>query len=208
MTMAMEAPAETLGPTIDVSELKTHAFGRRSTLFWAFVLVTCIEGAAFAMLLVSYLYVRGNFYWWPPDARLRVLPGACEVVVLLASGAAMWKCRNAAVAELLAPARRWMTIATALGVVAAGVRAWEISALTFPWGSSAYASVVWSTMGLHSIDGFAGLFENILFTVLLFKGPVEDKHFEDLEANAYLWFALIGLWLPFAGLFYLDGVIR
>ncbi len=208
MTTAPMTFDASAGPTIDVSELKTHAFGRRSTLFWAFVLVTLIEGTAFALMLMSYLYVRGNFLWWPPEGQMRILPGACEVLALVASGAAIWKCRNAAIAETMRPARTWLVVATLLGFVAAGIRVWELVALPYPYDANAYASVVWTTMGLHSLDGAAGLFENVLFSVLLFKGPLEDKHFEDLEANAYLWLALVGLWLPFAGLFYLDGVVR
>jgi cytochrome c oxidase subunit III len=196
------------GATIDVSHLPSHVFGRRSALFWAFVLVTLIEGTAFALMLTSYLFVRGNFLWWPPEARMRVLPGIVEVVILLASGFAAWKTRNATRAEEIAPTRRWMTITAALSLLAVAGRAWEIHALTFPWDANAYASVVWGTYGLHTIDLAAGVFENLLVAVLLWKGPLEDKHFEDIEANAYLWLALVGLWLPFAVLFHLDGVIR
>ena len=43
---------------------------------------------------------------------------------------------------------------------------------------------------------------------VLYKGPVEDKHFEDVEVTALFWWFANVVWVPFAALFYLDGMVR
>lgn len=202
------AVAPTPAPVIDVSELKTHAFGSRSTLFWGIILLCCIEGTALALMFTSYFYLRGNFYEWPPSNRIPSLAGALSTVVLVASILPMVLCGRAARELDLAGTRRWQLVSTLVGAVGLALRAWELHALPFEWTENAYASVVWATMGLHTVDYVAEMGEMIVLTVLLYRGPLEDKHFEDVEVNAFFWAFLALAWLPFAGVFYIDGALR
>jgi cytochrome c oxidase subunit III len=196
------------GPTIDVSELSTVAFGKRTPIWWAVILLIVIETTTLATMFVAYLYVQANFVEWPPSAKLPLVPGLSGAATLVVSCIPMWLAKRAATKLDLARTRRWLVIATVLSVAAAPLRAWEIAALPFTWDENAYASIVWTTMGMHCIEGAAGILENVLLSVLLFVGPVEKKHFEDLEVNAVFWFFVALAWLPFAALFYIDGAIR
>jgi cytochrome c oxidase subunit III len=194
--------------TIDVSALPTVAFGKRTPVWWGVVLFCVIEGTTLAMMFFSYLYVRGNFDAWPPSAVIPPLPGALCSATLLASLVPMWLCRKAAVEMDLHRTRRWLLLGTVISIAAVPLRAWQIAALPFPWDENAYASVVWTAIGFHCVEGLAGVLENVCLTALLYRGPVEKKHFEDVESNVLFWAFVVLVWLPFAVLFLTDGVIR
>ena len=194
--------------TLDVSALPSAAFGKRNPVWWGTVLLALIEGTTFAIMFVAYLYVRGNFDVWPPSGRIHPAPGITLLATLTASLVPMWLCRKAALDFDLGRTRLWLLAGTILSVVAIPLRIWEIAALPFLWDENAYASIVWSTIGLHCIEGAAGVLENVLLTVLLFTGPVEKKHFGDIEANVLFWAFIVLVWWPFALLFMIDGAIR
>jgi heme/copper-type cytochrome/quinol oxidase subunit 3 len=42
---------------------------------------------------------------------------------------------------------------------------------------------------------------------VLWRRRLELKTFEDVEAGALFWFFSVLVWLPFAVLFYLDGLL-
>jgi heme/copper-type cytochrome/quinol oxidase subunit 3 len=100
----------------------------------------------------------------------------------------------------------WQVVASLVGVAGLALRYWEIQSLPFTWTENAYASVVWTSFGTHMVDYVAEVGETIVLTALLFKGPLEKKHFEDIEVNAFFWAFLVLAWLPFAGVFYGEGV--
>ena len=203
--------AVTKSPTtiLDVSALETYAFGSRTPLFWGTALLCCIEGTALAILFTSYFYLRGNFDEWPPSGRIPPVAGSVSAAVLLASLFPTAMCARAARSLDLRRTRRWQLVATVVGVLGLGTRAWEFHALPFQWTENAYASVVWSSLGFHTLDCFAEVVESIVLTAIVFRrGRVENKHFEDIEANAVFWAFLVLVWMPFAGVFYADGAIR
>jgi heme/copper-type cytochrome/quinol oxidase subunit 3 len=203
---ASKAPTQLV--EIDVSELKSFAFGQRSTLFWGTALLCLIEGTALALLFTAYFYVRGNFYEWPPSARIPPLVGVLSTVTLVLTLVPMRLTAKAARTMDLARTRRWQIISTVLGAVALGLRAWEMHDIPFLWTENAYASIVWTSIGFHTVDFIVELGESIVLCAILLKGPLEKKHFEDIEVNAIFWAFLVLIWLPFAGVFYLDGAIR
>ena len=202
--------AVTPGParTIDVTKLPTYAFGVRSTLFWGVMLLCCIEGTVLSILLASYLYLRGNELSWPPSAPLPILPIAIDAGWLVASILPMWRVGHAARALDLKRTRRWQLAATLMGIVGLALHGWVLAVLPFSWTENAYASIVWIAIGTHVFDLVAETGENVVLSAVLFRGPVEDKHFEDIEVNSFFWYFLVVAWLPFAALFMLDGGVR
>jgi len=193
---------------IDVSALPMYAFGARSPMFWGTALLCCIEGTALALLFTSYFYLRENFFTWPPSARIPVIGGSISTVVLVSSLLPMWLTGKAAKALDAQRTRRWQTIATVVGVLGLALCAWEIHALPFQWTENAYASVVWTSIGFHTLDFVAEMGEMFVLSAILWRGPLEDKHFEDVQINAFFWAFIVLAWLPFAGVFYIDGAIR
>ena len=193
-------------PVLDVSGLPTHAFGHRAPLWWGVILMVAIEATAMGLLLVSYFYVRGNYDVWPPTPlspaafRLAVI----EALILAASFPAIVICARAARREQLAPTRRWLVVATALGAAMLVVRGFEIPNIPFHWAQHAYGSVFWMIFGLHIAHVLTGVLENAMLIALLWTGPVEKKHFGDIEASALLWYFVVLEWVPAFAILYLE----
>jgi cytochrome c oxidase subunit 3 len=116
-----------------------------------------------------------------------------------------WLSWRAACREQFRRMRFWWIVSTLLSAAASGARAWEIHALPLPWTSNAYASLVWMSIGFHTLDWVAGVLESIFLCAVLFRERVELKTFEDIESSAAFGFFGVLVWLPFAALFYLDG---
>ena len=196
------------GPTIDVADLPRYGFGRKSALFWGVLAFIAIETTALAIMFASYLYVRGNFDEWPPSEPMRITPGILTTVMMLLSCIPMQMSVKPCHELALNRTRRLVMIGVGLGFAACALRAWEIASLPFSWTDNAYASVLWTTYGMHTVELVASVLESLVMVAVLYRGPVEEKHFEDVEVTALFWWFANLVWLPFAALFYIDGVLR
>lgn len=194
------------GPVVDVSALPRHAVGLRTPLWWGTVLLIAIESTCFAVLFNTYLYVRNNFQEWPPDERLWLWPGLLATAALLLTLPPTFLYRRAACAERFRAMRSWLLVATSLCLLSIALRTWELCAIPFLWTGSAYASVVWTSFGMHTFEIVTGAVESIFMCVVLFRPRIELKTFEDVEASALFWFFSVLVWVPFAGLFYAEAL--
>lgn len=201
-------------PRIDVSSLPTMAWGPSSTLFWGVAGMLAIETTMFALLFASYFYLRGNESLWPPGAGSRgnppIGPATVGLFLQLVSVVPMIvvhresgrKCR-------LKSMRFWLIVSMAIGLLALVARVAEFGELPFRWDHHAYGSIVWAILGMHAIHLLSSGGENVLFTVLLFKGPVEERHLLDLRLNALYWYFVVIWGIAVYALIYLDpGVLR
>jgi cytochrome c oxidase subunit III len=197
-------------PELDVSALPEHAFGQRAPLWWGVLLLVAIEATAMGLLLVSGLYLGGDTDIWPPTTvgpaamRLAIL----EAALLAASYLPMVASVRAARRENLAGTRIWLVIATALGAIMLVIRAFEIPRVAFRWDTHAFGSVFWMVLGIHVTHVLTGVLENAMMIVLLFKGPVEKKHYGDVEAAALLWYFSILEWAPALAILYVMPAIK
>jgi len=192
--------------TLDVSHLPTVVFGSRAPLWWGVMGIMAIEGTMFAIMAASYFYLRGGASVWPPTGALH--PGlgitTLNLAILLATIIPMHLAAKAATREDLPAVRIWLIVSTVLMVAFLAVRWIILQRLTFLWNSHAYGSLVWTTAGLHTLHVVTDTIENILFIVLLTKGPVEDHHILDLRLNSLYWYFVVACWVPFYFIFFLD----
>jgi len=195
---------------IDVSTLPTTAIGHRSPLWWGVMGMIAIESTMFALLAASYFYLRGGASVWPPPhSRLPFTLDTVNVALLLVSLFPMWKTLKAAKAGSLRGMRTWLSVATILGLSCLAIRGWEFATIGFRWDAHVYGSIVWTILGMHALHLLASNGENVIFIVLLFKGPVEEKHLVDVYLNAIYWFFVVASWLPFYAIIFLDpGVFK
>jgi cytochrome c oxidase subunit 3 len=194
---------------LDVSGLPSNAFGHRAPLWWGVLLLIAIESTAMGLLLVSYFYLRGNYDVWPPTP---MAPGALrlaivQAIVLGASYLPMLLCARAARQERLAATRGWLLAATVLGAAMLILRGFEIPLIPFRWDQHAYGSIFWMTFGLHITHVLTGVLENAMMIAVLYKGPVETKHFGDIEASALLWYFAVLEWAPAFAILYLQPLL-
>jgi cytochrome c oxidase subunit I+III len=193
-------------PALDVSALPTTAFGQRDPLFWGVLGIMSIEGTMFALMAASYFYLRGGARVWPPAGVVH--PGlgltTANLLILLASIVPMALAARAAKRQDLPAIRLWLIAATVLCVAVLAVRWVILQHLSFRWDSHSYGSLIWTTAVLHTTHVVTGTCENILFIVLLTRGPVEDKHMDDLWLNSLYWYFVVACWVPFYAIFFLD----
>jgi cytochrome c oxidase subunit 3 len=209
MTVSVPDPQPSRPGDVDVSSLPQHAFGERSVVWWGALLLVAIEGTMMSLLLVSYFYVRGNYDLWPPSPygspvfRL-ALPLALALVFSLVPTRLA---QQAARAERLRPARFYFLLATLPGVAALVLRAFEFRWLPFRWDAHAYGSLFWMILGLHTLHIISGVAENAVVLAVLYLGPVERKHFGDLESSALLWYLVVLEWIPAFAILYLEPIL-
>lgn len=179
---------------LEVGGLATHAFGHRDPLWWAIILLICIEGTMLALLTLSYFYLRGRMTPWPVEEipRAAAWVGTAELVLWLASAVPMHRASNAAIRGSVRGMRNGLLLATLPALVAIGCRYWILRELPFRWDANAYASVVWTLLGAQWLHGLTGVGENLLYIALLFRGPVEDKHRVDIQVSTPLWYFVLG----------------
>jgi heme/copper-type cytochrome/quinol oxidase subunit 3 len=195
---------------IDVADLPAQAFGHRDPLWWAVMLLVAIEGTMLVLLAVSYFYVRDRTVPFPPVGVPRAIAwiATAELVVWLVSAVPTYASGRAAIAGDVHRVRRQLVLATALGIIAAVLRWYEIHLLPLRWDSHAYGSIVWALLGLQWVHGLTGIGENLLYIAVLWIGPVEAKHLSDVEVSTPLWyFVVAGAALAWAVVF-LEVLVR
>jgi heme/copper-type cytochrome/quinol oxidase subunit 3 len=189
---------------LDVGELPSHAFGHRDPLWWAVILLVAIESTMLVLLTVSYFYIRSRTDPFPPVVVPRRIAwiATAELGVWLVSIVPTYRSGRAAIAGSVPGMRRWLLLATGLGVIACALRWYEIHCLPMRWDSHAYGSVVWALLGLQWVHGLTGIGENALYIAVLWIGPVENKHRADIEVSTPLWyFVVAGAALAWAAVF-------
>lgn len=173
---------------LDVSGLPTTAFGPRDPLWWSVILLIAIEGSMLALFGVSYVYVADRTTPFPPVHMGRDIAwiATLDMGLWLLSSWPQRRTSKAAVRRDLPAMRRNLVLATLVALAALVVRIWLFHSLPFRWDSHAYGSVVWGILAIHFTHGITGIGEDALYCVLLFVGPVEDKHRTDIEVSAPL----------------------
>ena len=189
---------------IDVSHLPDYAFSHRSIMWWGGASLMAIEGMMFALLIVSYIYLKGRSPEWPPGYFAPVLFwGTLNTAILLASSVPNQLAKKAAERMDLRALRLSLAIAIGFGVVFSIVRMFEFAALNVWWDSNAYGSVVWVLLGFHTTHLVTDLVDSVALEVLLFTGPLQKSHFVDAAENSLYWHYVVIAWLPVYAFIYL-----
>jgi cytochrome c oxidase subunit III len=189
---------------LDVSHLPDYAFGHRSVVWWATMGIIAIEGAMFALVMMSYLYLKGRAAHWPPGVEPPdLLWGSVNTVVLLASLIPNQLAKIAGERLDLAKVRLWMVVCIAFAIAFNIIRIWEFKTLNVWFDENAYGSVVWALLGFHTAHILTDLLDTAVLAVLMFTGPLEEKRFVDVSENAMYWYFVVGAWLPIYALIYL-----
>jgi cytochrome c oxidase subunit 3 len=189
---------------LDVSGLPTMAFGSRDSLWWGVLLAIAIEATMLVLLVIAYFYIADRTTPFPPAHISRSLAwlATADLACWLLACLPQYLSSKAAVRGDLRAMRRLLLVATAITLVGVGLRFWVFRQLPFAWDSHAYGSAVWSLLGLQLFHGITAMGEDAVYCVLLFVGPVEDKHRVDIEVSSPLaYFTAAGALLVWAVVF-------
>ena len=182
---------------LDVRELPSFRFGHAGLMWWGTLAVMAIEGTAFALAVMAYFYLRSHSATWPvyalpPD----LLWGTVNTLVMLASLVPNQLAKRAAERQSVQGVRLWLGVALLFAFAFLALRVLEFGALNVRWDSSAYGSVVWLLMGLHTVHILTDWLDSIVLAVLFFTGPLDGKRFVDVSENSFYWYFVVGAWLP------------
>jgi cytochrome c oxidase subunit III len=179
-------------PVLDVSGLPTVMFGRSNTTWLANVFFMMIEGTIFALLFASYFYLRTRTQSWPP-LNLPPTPGwgvINGIVFLLSLAPARY-------AQKVAPTGDRRKIRFALmalagfAIVNLILRGFELANLNCRWYESAYGSIVWSIMGMHTGHLITDFIETVVILCVAFTDRMEGTRLADVAINSDYWYFVV-----------------
>jgi heme/copper-type cytochrome/quinol oxidase subunit 3 len=157
-----------------------------------------IEGFTLLLMLAAYFYLRTNEFEWPPGRTPNpdLLIPTINTVLLLLVIVPMYAVDKAAKRMDRRGVAKYLAIATALTVVVAVLRWWELLALNARWDAHAYASAAWGVVVLHSTLVLVDVFETGTLGMLFLTGTAKRKHYPDAADAADYQFFLSLAWVP------------
>ena len=174
------------------------AFSHHAPSWWGNRLMIFVEGAAFAILVVSYFYIRWNFDAWPPPRTHLPDLGVSSInlLVLAVSVAPFWNAaRLAQRHERPVILGAFLALGVLFGIAAIVLRVLEFAALHTRYDSNAYGSITWTILAVHLAHLLAGTLQTLLIALVMFVGPVEEKHYTDARAVAVYWYFIVVSWV-------------
>jgi heme/copper-type cytochrome/quinol oxidase subunit 3 len=189
---------------VDVSRLPGFAFHHRNLIWWGTAGLIAIEGSAFALMIVTYLYLKGRSPQWPPGHfPPAIFWGTVNTVVLLLSGAPNHLAKRAAERLDLRKVWLWMGVSLLFAAAFNIIRIFEFQSLNVWWDDNAYGSVVWMLLGLHTTHILTDFVDTAALFVLMLVGPIAEARFVDVSENAMYWWFVVLSWLPIYAVIYL-----
>jgi len=191
------------GDALDVANLPSYGFGNRSLMWWGTAGMMAIEGAAFAFMIVIYFYLRSLSDSWPSSGTAPdLLWGTLNLGLILVSAVPNIYADRAAIDHDLGKVRICLVILSVIGLVLLLVRAMEFTTLNVRGDESAYGSVVWMLLGLHTFNLITDVADSLVLTALILKGPLEGKRFVDVAENSGYWNFVVVTWVPIYAVVY------
>jgi heme/copper-type cytochrome/quinol oxidase subunit 3 len=188
---------------LDVGELANYAFGSRTVLWWATMCMIVIEGTAFALVITSYLYLKGRVPHWPPGVgEPAMVWGTVNVLLMLVSVIPNELTKRAAERFDRKAVKLWISVCILFAVVFTVVRFLEFSTLNVRWDTNAYGSVTWVLLGFHTVHLLTDFADTIVLAVIMFIGPVDEHRFVDVSENSFYWYFVVISWVPIYAVLY------
>jgi heme/copper-type cytochrome/quinol oxidase subunit 3 len=128
--------------------------------------------------------------------------GSLNVAILLVSMIPNEWARRAAERHDLRAVRHALIVNSLFGAVLLAIRAFEFPALNVSWDTSAYGSIVWLLLGLHTAHLLTDFYDTVVLAVLMRTDRIEGKRYVDVSENAMYWYFVVAAWLPIYGVIY------
>jgi cytochrome c oxidase subunit III len=184
--------------TLDVSELPVGDVSNHAPLWWGQLLLAFIEASMFFILLAMYFYIRLSMDMWPPPGiQLPKLgPATIALIPLILSAVGSYIASEAAKKN----DRGGMLLGLGLNVVLAALflvaRGLSWGVWNFNWRATAYGSIMWAIMFLHTIDAVADVVFTLCLIVVLALGYTGVKQRLGVHVDSILWYFIVLIWLP------------
>jgi heme/copper-type cytochrome/quinol oxidase subunit 3 len=184
--------------TLEISHLPDFSISSDAPLWWGQLLLAFIEATMFAILIAMYFYYRLRVDVWPPPGTELppvLLPGA-GVVLLLISCLGSSRASAAAKRDDRWGMAGWLVFNLFFAVAAMIIRAFAWASLNFTQAADIHGSLVWTILGLHTLDAVA----DILFTAVLIVILLLGRHGADtrlgVHVDTVVWYFVVLIWIP------------
>lgn len=182
---------------IDVSGLPTYGYGSRALTWWGTGGMILIEGVVFLGAIATYLYLRTRTDLWPPVGNPPDLFwGTLNLAVLAFSAVANQWTKGQAEREDLRGTRIGFVLVTGFGLLLLGIRILEFQHLNTTYSGSAYGSITFALLTLHTAHLLTDFIDTAVLAVLMFRGPLEGRRFVDASENCLYWWFVVASWVP------------
>lgn len=191
---------------IPAEALPVHLSGTQAPLWWAFVLMLCIESVVFGGLISSYFYLKQASIAWPPselDYPELLLP-TLNTLVLIASSAAMYYGDRGLKQGSQTRLRIGQTTAVALGIAFLVIKYIEYSDLPYDWSTHAYGSMVWTMSGFHAAHVIGVVLKGLVVDALAWRGHFTPQRRLGVQVNGLYWHFVVAVWIPLYFTIYLS----
>jgi cytochrome c oxidase subunit I+III len=181
----------------DVSPLPDHAFDTRSATWWGVMGFVLIEAVGFALAFAAYFFLMAQEKQWPASAfPPDLLWGSVTLVILLVSEIPNLMVERAARRYDQQGVQRWLIVVALFAVAALVSRALEFDHLNVPWDRSAYASILWALLVLHTFHLITDFCDTLVLTALMHTGKGDrGRRYVDTSENALYWHFIVGSWV-------------
>ena len=191
--------------TIDASKLPDMGWDAHAPLWWGNLLLIFVETTSMALLFAAYFYIRRQYWEWPPP-RVDVMPvighpvpaltaGTLNALLMLAACLPMYWTNQAARRRERSKVAMGIGFMLVVTIIASLLRWREFDDVHFRWNDNAYASAVWTILGLHFIYILTALVEFLLVGAWLITNEMEEKHGMDVTLIGGFWYWLAGIGL-------------
>lgn len=188
--------SRTLTSVGSVAKLSDYGFGPVSLGWWGVVGFMLIEGMGFVLAIGAYYYLLPNETVWPPTAPAPPLlwGTAFTALALLSELPNTWYKRKAHQLQLR-EVRIGLTVVTVLGVLLLVLRGFEFHAMNVRWDRSAYGSIVWALLLLHTFHTVTDVWDTGVLAVLSWFKKFDGRKFSDATDNALYWHFIVWSWV-------------
>lgn len=198
---------------IDVSHLPTTVYDTKAPIWWGNALLLAIETTVFACMLAVYFTTWTTLSPFPPPQvdhypiNLNPVPAltipTINLIVLLVSLVPAILLDRAGRRRDEGAAKVLLVATLAFNVAAIVLRFYEFNSLLFRWDDNAYASIIWTILGMHLIHLFVMAFEDVYSLAWVLTHGLDEKHAVDVTVVAVYWYWIVAVWVLFYGVIYI-----
>ena len=189
----------------DVADLPTHAFGHGSLTWWGVIGFMVIEGTAFALAFAAYFFLMSQEQEWAPRPWVPpgLIAGTLFTILILLSEIPNTMIKRAAEKYDVTAVRRLLPIPVAIGAALLVIRAFEFNSLHVMWYDSAYGSIMWALLLLHTTHiGTDWIDTCILWALMRTPHGESPRRLVDVDENSLYWRFVWLTWIPIYLLLY------
>ena len=156
-----------------------------------------IEGVAFALAFAAYFFLMAQERQWPASAPPPdLLWGTLTAGLLLLSELPNVWVKRAAEAKDLRNVRIGLVIMSLVVLPIFVSRGFEFDHLNVGWDRSAYGSIVWALLLLHTVHLVTDWVDTLVLAALMHTShATKGRRFVDTSENALYWHFIVASWL-------------